>query len=71
MSRYNSSSSYGQRIEKFSRDDYRISWVVDFYYSGSRLRFPRRFSRDTDERGARRFARKWKLTFSFDKPDGG
>ncbi len=38
---------------------YLISWTVDYYYSGSRLRFPRKFSRWTDERGAKRFMKRW------------
>lgn len=62
MSRHSSSSSTNQGIQQFGPDDYRLFWTVDFYYSGSRLRFPRQFSRDTDLAGARRFAKKWNLT---------
>jgi hypothetical protein len=43
------------------RDWWRLHWTVDFYYSGSRLRFPRGFTRDTDMAGARRFVKRWKL----------
>lgn len=42
-------------------DHFRLSWTVDFYYPDSRLRHPRSFSRDTDERGAKRFAHRWGL----------
>jgi len=38
---------------------YRLHWVVYYYYSTCRLRYPRSFSRDTDESGARRFAKRW------------
>lgn len=31
-------------------DLYRIAWTVDYKYKGSRLRFPRRMDRYTDER---------------------
>lgn len=59
MSRHRSSGSTGHSIENLHHpDDWRLSWVVDFYYPGTRLRFPRRFYRDTDEAGARRFAKK-------------
>lgn len=54
-----SRSSYGHRIQLIGHDHYRLSWIVDFKYPNSRLRFPRTMSRDTDEVGARRFAKKW------------
>jgi hypothetical protein len=50
--------SYSHRIRQIDIDHYRLSWVVDFKYPSSRLRFPRTFSRDTDEAGARRFAKR-------------
>ena len=53
--------SYGHRVRKIAHDHYRVSWTVDFKYSNSRLRHPRGFARDTDENGAKRFARKWKV----------
>jgi hypothetical protein len=59
MSRYSSSGSTQHAIQRFGSDDFRLSWVVDFHYSGSRLRFPRRFTRDTDRAGALRFAKRW------------
>lgn len=61
MSRYSSSGSYGQQIRRMCHDCYRLSWVVDRYYAGSRLRFPTVYSRDTDHAGAVRFAKKWGL----------
>jgi len=42
---------------------FRCSWVVDKHYRNSRLRFPHRCSRDTDEEGAKRFCRKHDLKF--------
>lgn len=57
MSRYKPGRSYGHYIENLTWY-YEISWMVDFYYSGSRLRFPRRFRRFTDKAGAKRFCRK-------------
>lgn len=56
--------SYDHRIRKIEADHFRLSWVVDFKYPSSRLRYPRTFSRDTDEAGAKRFAKRWKLTFN-------
>lgn len=58
MSRYSPGHSYNHHIMALRLDEYEITWVVDFYYRGSRLRFPRQFGRITDEVGARRFARK-------------
>lgn len=52
-------SAYGHRIRRIAHDHYRLSWTVDRKYVGSRLRFPTGYSRDTDEAGAIRFARKW------------
>lgn len=61
MSRHRPSGSYGHRIQRIGDDWFRLSWVVDRYYTGSRLRFPRGTSRDTDLAGARRFAKRWEL----------
>jgi len=68
MSRFKSASSYDHRISKFSSwgGFYRISWVVDFHYSGSRQRHPRRFTRDVDEDGAKRFCKKWDIALPKD-----
>lgn len=59
MGRHRSNGSYGHRIAKIGSGHYRLSWTVDRYYAGSQLRFPRTTWRDTDEAGARRFAKRW------------
>lgn len=61
MSRFNSSGSRSHHIQRIGVDHYRMTWAVDFYYKSSRLRWPRTFHRDTDLRGALRFARRWDL----------
>lgn len=63
MSRHNSGGSYGHRIHRVAADHYRLTWTVDRYVKGSRLRFPTGHSRDTGLVGARRFAKKWHLDF--------
>ena len=57
MSRFNSSGAYNFCCRALSDGDYRISWTVDYYYDGYRLRYPRRFSRITDNKGASRFCK--------------
>lgn len=54
-------SAYGHNIRKIAEDHFRLSWTVDHKYPTSRLRFPRSHSRDTDEDGAKRFAKKWDI----------
>ncbi len=61
MSRYSSSGSHSHRCQDLGHGDFRLSWMVDRYYSGSRLRHPRWCTRDTDATGARRFCKKWKI----------
>ena len=61
MTRHRSSGSYGHRIKREREDEYVISWFFDRYYKGSRLRHPQGRSRDTNRKGALRFAKKWKL----------
>lgn len=52
--------SYGHRIEKLSEmGDYRLVWWFDRYYDNSRLRHPQKRTRDTDQKGAETFAKKW------------
>jgi hypothetical protein len=63
MGRYSEGHSYEHGIRQFYYDEYEIWWTVDFYYKGSRLRFPRQIRRYTNEKGARRFCKKWKLEF--------
>ena len=50
---------YGHRIYRLGENDYRISWTYDTKYA--RLRYPRRVSRDTDRKGAERFAKRWNV----------
>lgn len=59
MGRFSPSSSYNHHIRSAGGGDYWISWTIDRYYAGSRLRHPRVFERFTDEAGAKRFAKKW------------
>ena len=59
MGRYSKHYSYSHRIKEVEFDCYKISWVIDFYYANSRLRYPRVFSRITDSKGAKRFRKKW------------
>ncbi len=43
---------------------WRMGWRVDYYYPDSNLRYPRGFSRDTeDEKAARRFCKKHNIEF--------
>lgn len=49
---------------------YRLSWVVDRYYKNSRLRYPKVYNRDTDEKGARKFCRRHGIEFPA-PPTGG
>ena len=61
---YAESDSYNHRCSAVGGSwggFYQISWTVDYTYSGARLRYPRSFRRVTDERGARRFCKKWEL----------
>lgn len=62
MSRFRSSGSYGFHLRKLGEDHYRMSWTYDRYYAGDRLRYPQLRSRDTDLTGAKRFAKRHKLT---------
>lgn len=68
MSRHSSSGSTHHRIQRERSDEYVISWTVDFYYPGTRGRFPRTFRRDTNEAGARRFAKRWKIAMPTETP---
>jgi hypothetical protein len=65
MGRYSSGGSYAHDCV-YNRSYggwYEISWQYDRYYSGSRLRFPQRRGRSTDEKGARRFCKRWDIPF--------
>lgn len=64
MSRYHPGHSYDHACERDTYfGGYILHWTVDYYYADSRLRFPRRFRRDADEAGARRFCKRWDIPF--------
>jgi hypothetical protein len=53
------SGSRRHSIRRERDDEYVISWCVEHKYSGSRILHHRWFSRDTNRKGAERFAEKW------------
>jgi len=55
------SGSYGHKIVYERPDEYVLIWTTDSKYMGSRLRFSRGWRRDTNRRGAERFAKKWSV----------
>jgi hypothetical protein len=60
MSRHRRGSSYDHSVRAASYPgEYSIHWMVDYYYAGSRQRFPRAFKRLTDRAGAERFCHRW------------
>lgn len=59
MSQHSRGGSYGHKVQPLGFGSYRLWWMVDRYVTGSRLRFPTSYGRDTDRAGAERFARKW------------
>lgn len=61
MGRHRSAQSYGHSIKQVGGVSFMLRWMVDFYYAGSRQRFPRQFQRLTDEAGARRFCKRWNV----------
>lgn len=72
MGRFSGNPSTGHKIQRFGRDDFLISWTVDRYIAGSRLRWPTRYSRWTNRAGAERFAKKWDVTMPPEpEPKGG
>lgn len=60
--------SYGHAIRDLGGGCYRIHWTVDRKYEGSRLRFPTGYRRETDEDGARRFAKRHGIEFPAPTP---
>lgn len=53
-------SAYGHSIRNsWMAGYYIISWTYDTKIKGSRLRWPRTMSRETDEAGALKFSKKW------------
>ena len=61
-------SAYGFRVREIGPDHYRLSWTVDFHYPTSRLRHSRGYTRDTDKKGAERFAKKHGVSIKEAKP---
>jgi len=55
------SGSYHHRIAYERPDEYVISWRTYSKTSGSRLLFSNSHWRDTNRRGAERFAKKWHI----------
>lgn len=56
-----SRGGYGHHWRYIGFGSYRLFWSFDTKVAGSRLRFPRTLSRDTDFAGAVRFAKKWNI----------
>lgn len=48
-------------IKRIYPDIYEIGWAYEAKYTGARTRHHRWIRRDTNEKGARRFAKKWGL----------
>lgn len=57
---------YGHHIWRIGADHYRLSWKYDVKHG--RIRYPRAMSRDTNQVGAQRFAKKWGVRMP---PTGG
>lgn len=55
-------AAYAHEIKYIGPGHYRLSWTFDTKVKGSRLRFPRTITRETDKDGAERFAKKWGLS---------
>lgn len=47
------------RIRKVREDEYALSWQYEVKYNGSRILHHRLVERDTDRKGAEKFAKKW------------
>lgn len=57
-------ASYGHDVRRLSilgSVYYRLSWQVDYRPKGSRIRYPRTITRNTNKAGALRFCKKWKI----------
>ncbi len=62
MSVHPPSGSYNHRVRREREDEYVVSWIV--YRKIGRLLARTRYSRDTNEAGARKFAKKWGVTIN-------
>ncbi len=47
------------RIQDLRGGIYLLSWEYEVKYSGSRLLFHRKMTRETDRKGAEKFSKKW------------
>lgn len=61
MSPHARGGSSHHRIVRERADEFVVSWRVEMKYSGSRILHHRHFSRDTNRKGAERFAKKWNI----------
>lgn len=64
----NNSRGYGHHIQRIGADHFRLSWCSDYKCGGSRIRHTRTITRDTDTKGAERFAKKWDVRMPEPKP---
>jgi hypothetical protein len=65
---------YGHCVRRIGTYTYRLTWLWDRKYTGSRLRYPTRITRDTDLAGAKRFAARWRVPILNEAaygPEGG
>jgi len=58
MSRFGKQESYNHKCKHIDNDVYRISWVIDAYKKGDRLRYPHVYEKYTNTAGAERFCKK-------------
>jgi len=66
MSRYSRQTSRNHGCQKLGDDTFIISWIIDYYYSGDRLRYPRGFSKITNSSKATKFCKKHGILFPED-----
>lgn len=59
MSRHSAPPSRAHCVRYTGDGNYRLTWVIDRYREGRRLRYPRLVERTTDIKGALRFAKRW------------
>ncbi len=66
-----SRKSYGHRVSRSTWVGcFHLCWTTDRWVTGSRLRIPTSHTRDADEAGARRFAKRWGVAFPEEPPPG-
>lgn len=59
MTAISPSGSHNHHARLISADTWQIYWTVDQKYG--RMLYPRTFCRSTDDKGAKRFIKKWGL----------